>query len=123
MSTLAAPPRAMARALLRIALAVTAAANIHAASCPAPLVSPSYTFGNITHGLALAVSGGTGCFTVTVDGELWLASSRLLLSAGGVVYREPHTPGYHKLTPTGKARRCSAKAIPTSQPQHPQGCF
>ena len=92
------------RALLRCALAAAAAATIHAASCPATLSSPSWTAGNST-GLALSVDAATGCFTVAVAGEVWLASSHLLLSAGGVVYREPQNPGHHKLAPSGSPRK------------------
>ena len=41
-----------------------------------------------------------GCFTVSVSGVLWLASSHVLLNAGGIAYRQPNADGHHgELTP------------------------
>ena len=83
---------------MRLPLLALLFGGAEAASCPASIASPTWSVGNST-GLRLDVDAATGCFTVAVDGTTWLASSHLLLSAGGTVYRQPHMPSHHALTP------------------------
>ena len=46
-------------------------------ACPATMpTSFAWAAGDADTGLFLAVDGTTGCFTVAVGGELWLASSQ-----------------------------------------------
>jgi hypothetical protein len=81
---------------LTMAVQATLPSNVVGVSCPSSIASPTWTAG-AGEGLALAVDDTSGCFTLSVDGELWLASSHLLLSASGAVYRQPYMPGHHEL--------------------------
>jgi hypothetical protein len=63
--------------------------------------------GNFT----LSVSDKTGCFSLSMHDELWLASSHLLLSASATVYRQPHLTGHHQLVPAGTRESMGADAL------------
>ena len=92
-----------------VLLVLTAAAD--GTSCPQTLVTnPSWTAtsaGNIT----LSVDDKTGCFSLSVREELWLASSHLLLSASKTVYRQPSLPGHHQLLSAGSRQFSGADAL------------
>ena len=99
------------RMLLCAGALLLAAAAADAASCPTvEVASPSWT-AQVRNGTTIKVDGTTGCFSLSVDGELWLVSSHLLLSASGTVYREPHLPGHHRLTPAGSRQSEGADAL------------
>eukprot|EP01047_Picozoa_sp_COSAG01_P050193 COSAG01_NODE_5048_length_4525_cov_43.153547_1_plen_171_part_10 len=75
-----------------------AAAAAAVARCPDHITSPSWSAGGSDDdpsagGLRLDVDGATGCFTIAVDGVMWLASDHLLLSAAGTLHTSPAAGG------------------------------
>jgi hypothetical protein len=75
-----------------VAVGLTPAAAV--ARCPDHITSPSWSAGgsdddSSAGGLRLDVDGATGCFTIAVDGVMWLASDHLLLSAAGTLHTSP----------------------------------
>ena len=80
-------------------------------TCPQTLVTnPSWTATSVAN-ITLSVDDKTGCFSLSVREELWLASSHMLLSASKTVYRQPSLPGHHQLLSAGSRQFLGADAL------------